>query len=68
MRFETPIVETELQCGTVYLTPLVTAHVYLAPGQREPSLQQIQDVVTDAYVQAARRGEVGVIKNVTPKP
>jgi hypothetical protein len=53
--------------GSIFLLPKIHPVVYLAPGQREPTFQQKVDAVIEAYTQAARRGEVGVIKNVGEK-
>lgn len=61
-----PIIESEEAGDTVYLLPPVRPVVYLAPGQSVPTLQQELDAIVEAYTQAAKRGECGVIKNAKP--
>lgn len=48
--------------NVVYLLPPVAATVYLSSEQTKPTFQQEMDALVEAYTQAARRGEVGVIK------
>jgi hypothetical protein len=43
----------------IYFMPAnLHATVYLLPGQVAPTYEQIQAAIIEAYVQAARRGEV----------
>lgn len=58
------IIECEEVGDSIFLLPQVHPVAYAAPGQLKPTFQQRMDAVTEAYVQAARRGEVGVIKNI----
>lgn len=57
----------ETSKNTIYFLPPVHPMVYPAPGQRGPTFQQAMDAVTEAYVQAAKRGEIGVIRNLQPE-
>lgn len=62
-----PIVECEEAGDTIYLLPKVRPVVYLAPGQHEATLEQeLAATLEAAYTQAAKHGEVGVIRNVKP--
>lgn len=66
--FEIPIIEDEsAPTGTPFLMPQVHPVVHEPPGGFKTVMGRIsaeQAALVDAYVQAAKRGEVGVIKNV----
>lgn len=63
-----PIIECEEAGDSIYLLPKVNPVVYLRPGQREATIEQEMVAIIEAYTQAARRGEVGVIRNVRVDP
>lgn len=56
------IIECEEVGDRIFFLPQVYPVVMLAPGDTEPTLQQEQNAVLEAYTQAARRGEVGVMR------
>ena len=66
--FGIPVVESEeVQPETIYVLPQVRPVVYVPLGgfkSREEDLSAIQAALIEAHVQAARRGETGVIRNV----
>lgn len=64
--FGIPVIETEEDGDTIYLMPPVRPVVYVSPGgySFEETLAAEQQAIIEAYTQAARRGEIGVIKNV----
>lgn len=64
--FGIPVVETEAAGDSIFLMPTVHPVVYIPPGGYTPDelLAAEQRAIIEAYTQAARRGEVGVIRNV----
>lgn len=65
--FDIPIIETPAVGDNVYLLPPVRPVVYIPPHgfTFEERLVAEQRAVTEAYTQAAKRGEVGVITGLT---
>jgi hypothetical protein len=64
MLHDIPVIEDEAAGDGIFLLPQVRPVVYLDAGQRESTLEQAWAATIEAYTQAARRGEVGVIRNV----
>lgn len=61
MKNSIPVVTSEaIPENTIFILPRVRPVVYLKPGQHEAISQQERDAITDAYIQAAKRGEVAI--------
>ena len=64
--FGIPIVECEEVGDNIYLLPSVNPVVYVPPSGYSPEQLEAAErqALLDAYVEAARQGRVGVIRNV----
>lgn len=64
--FGIPIVETEAADNSVYLLPQVRPVVYVPPHGLtfEERIAAEQQAIIEAYTQAAKRGEIGIIRNI----
>lgn len=66
--FGIPVVETEAAGDSIFLMPTVRPVVFIPPGGHtaDEMLAAEQRAIIEAYTQAARRGEVAIIRNVKP--
>lgn len=64
--FNIPIIIDEAAGDDIFLLPQVHPVVYLAPNQTEPTLGQELAAILEAYTQAAKRGEVAILRGVKP--
>lgn len=64
--FGIPVYESKEAGGDIYFMPAVNPVVYIPPGGFSPeeTTAAEQSALIEAYTQAARRGEVAIIRNV----
>ena len=64
--FGIPVVLSEEAGDSIFLMPKVRPVVFVPPDGYSPEQMQSAEIAAtvEAYTQAARRGEIGVIRNV----